>query len=77
MRETASVNDITILPDHPEDFAFAALLIHHDRRQTKWVVVPEGQSLGLDEGEASRKWLHPALGNDWSLFMFVRLEPRS
>jgi hypothetical protein len=65
--------DVSQLPSHPEDFQFAALLIHHDHKQTKWVVVPEGQSLEFDEGAATRKWLRPALGSEWSLFMFVPL----
>jgi hypothetical protein len=61
------------LPAHPEDFDYAALLISHDRKRTKWVVVPEGQSLDFDEGTATRRWLHPHLGSEWHLFDFVRL----
>lgn len=61
------------LPAHPEDFEFAALLRHHDMKQSKWIVVPEGQSLDFDEGSATRRWLAPHLGSDWHLFGFVSL----
>lgn len=62
------------LPAHPEDFEYVALLRSHDYKRTKWVVVPEGQSLEFDEGSATRRWLHPHLGTEWHLFGFVSLQ---
>jgi len=61
------------LPSHPEDFRYAALLRHHDYKRSRWIVVPEGQSLDFDEGRATREWLRPHLGTEWHLFGFVSL----
>ncbi len=66
------MSELDGLPDHPEDYDYVALLRHHDGKQTKWVVVPDGQSLEMDE-RAARPWLHPHLGTEWSLFEFVHL----
>lgn len=63
------------VPPHPEDYDHAALLISNDYKRTRWVVVPEGQSLDFDEGKATRAWLHPHLGREWHLFGFVPLHP--
>lgn len=42
-----------------------------ERGILKLVMVPEGQSLGFDEGSATRLWLHPHLARAWHLVAFV------
>jgi len=39
----------------------------------KIVLVPEGQSLEMDEGTIMRRWLHPYLGHEWHLAGFAEL----
>jgi hypothetical protein len=37
------------------------------------IIVPPGQSLDMDEGKASRKWLWPYLNSNWHLKEFVEI----
>lgn len=51
-----------------------AILERHDRRGKKAVIVPDGQSLDFDEDGATRRWLHPYLGNEYHLDEFLPLQ---
>lgn len=61
---------MTDLPAHPEDFDHVALLRHRDTKQSRWVVVPHGQSIEMDDN-AQRPWLRENLGTDWHLFAIL------
>jgi hypothetical protein len=58
----------------PETFA---VLERHERFHQdgdfKLVRVPPGQSLEMDEGSATRRWLHGDLGSKFHLVEFVRV----
>lgn len=47
-----------------------ARLRRHDRSEERLVPVPAGQSLDLDEGDITRRWLWPHLGTEWHLIGF-------
>lgn len=50
---------------------YVAILRQHDRTEKKAILVPAGQTLEFDEGDATRRWLWPYLGEEWHLAEFI------
>lgn len=53
---------------------YVAILQKNDYSKRKAVIVPSGQSLEMDEGKPTRKWLWPYLGGGWHLTEFLEIE---
>jgi hypothetical protein len=51
-----------------------AILKHHEWPDWRAIELPPGQSVEFDEGSATRRWLHPALGTEWHLLKIVDTE---
>lgn len=57
----------------PDTETIAVLRSLKESNVLKFVPVPKGQSLGLDDN-ARRPWLHEHLGSEWCLAEFVKVE---